>query len=161
MNTIERVYKTHSDEHEAVKDFTHEAQKGIGKKWLGVFVTVEEDGSLLIARTTWEFPQDRFLEAVAVLAENLAKEPVPDAAATAGEFTGDDFQALQDMLRKRREELADSPATIPLRDDDPVHVSQEDIVTESLNSKLNAAGGFARESLEVHEVKANIEEDKS
>ena len=175
MKNIERVHKIHGDEREAVKHFTDEAQKGIGKKWLGVFVSVEEDGSLLLARTTWNFPSDRFLEAVAVLAENLAKEPatVPDKEAEGG-ITGGDFQHLQEILRSRRKEMEKNNSVLrkesilPMRDDDPIHVSQEDKdishqrLLEALNGELNATGGFAKESLKVPEApKANVEEDKS
>lgn len=66
----------HGSSEEAGKSFLEGFDRllEVSDKWMGAVVIVEPDNNLRIFRTTHNFPQERFLDAVALLRGNLIEE---------------------------------------------------------------------------------------
>ena len=121
----------HSDEQDAVNHFIETVKSGTtGNPWLGVYVEIQEDGSLKLHRTTWQFPTGRFVDVLSSLTVNLGKVIDESKKEEPARIPLSDYLSLQQELQRRQESLQ-----LPKRDDDPVHVTMDDVVTESLEEE--------------------------
>ena len=131
----EKVLIQHSDEGEAAGTFVNVVKAGsVGSSWMGVYAEIQEDGTIKLFRTTWNFPKERFSEVVNLLKDALSKEAVIQDEPVMLPLSH--YLSLQEELRKRKSQFENSaaPSTVinpPRRDDDPIHVSIEDEVTDS------------------------------
>ena len=68
--------REHEDEQQAQAAAAGQLQAAEGKPWM-VAVWVEEEGKMVLHRTTWGFPMAKMTEARELLRENMAEEICP------------------------------------------------------------------------------------
>lgn len=120
--------KQNNSESEAMERFQEQLYPVQGGKWLGVIARVTDDGEVevVVHRTSWEFPRDKFLHVVGLLSKQLMDDtPVQGAKG----FSMEDFTALQAKIREKNLGVTAAKE----EDKQPMSVSLEDKVNNSLS----------------------------
>ena len=68
---------SHENEQEALEAALGPAAAAEGKPWMVAVWCVDEEGKMVMHRTTWNFPLQRMTEARELLRENMAEELCP------------------------------------------------------------------------------------